>query len=269
MRAGGAVCAAVGRCLLQAHRCSTATGGTASGPAGGPRGSARCRGAVAELWALRVPRCHGQAVGHHHPAGVTSRCQGCPSRCEITDQHRSGVEHRAGLRGGAPIARPRDAARVCAMQPRGTEGFLFVHWDSQNYTGERPALCSCRQDRTYRCDTVGVRAPGGCNAQSTPVGSTFTNGKQQHRNTQICVVRGQFFRLFYFSASKEINIGPNQEDLGLRCPVLHPPRSSMSGHSPARCSHTCHGDEITPGSGAEALGAAARLGVTGDLSHWK
>lgn len=74
------------------------------------------------------------------------------------------------------------------MQPRGTEGFLFVHWNSQNYTEERPALCSCRQDRTYSCDTVGVRAPGGCNAQSTPVGSTFTNGKQQHRDTQIRVV---------------------------------------------------------------------------------
>lgn len=31
MRAGGAVCAAVGRCLLQAHRCSTATGSLLQG----------------------------------------------------------------------------------------------------------------------------------------------------------------------------------------------------------------------------------------------
>lgn len=55
---------------------------------------------------------------------------------------------------------------------------------------------------------MGVRAPGGCSAESTPVGTgpTFTDGEQQHRDTEIrVVVQGQFFRLFYFSASREIN----------------------------------------------------------------
>lgn len=69
-------------------------GGIASELGEGPRGPARFKGTAAELWALQVPRCRGQAGGHHHPAGVGSRCQGC---CEIhSSTPRSGVQQAWG-----------------------------------------------------------------------------------------------------------------------------------------------------------------------------